>query len=241
MHSKCTKILTNEFKMLEEEEDNLANELEQAGSVINIQSPIHFFGEDSSTLPNNNNKDATNLVESMEEPIINRHLNRIIEPASVKETFGMYFSGVNDMEVSFTEEDIEEDEEENNKDFEDVNISLEERLQQQNKKQEDGEILRKNDDILIKLEDRKSIELQRAESELGVPRSYVIWKPDSSAKYCSKCQRFFTFFLRRHHCRSCGWIFCDACSSRFFTLPEIIVITFFYYYFLLYLSIINLK
>ncbi|KAH8830771.1 hypothetical protein DL96DRAFT_971411 [Flagelloscypha sp. PMI_526] len=30
---------------------------------------------------------------------------------------------------------------------------------------------------------------------------------------CRGCQRRFTFILRRHHCRRCGKIYCDKCSS----------------------------
>ena len=31
----------------------------------------------------------------------------------------------------------------------------------------------------------------------------------------------FHFFLRRHHCRACGEIFCHACSDYQRTLPEL--------------------
>mmetsp|Transcript_17951 Transcript_17951/g.69526 ORF Transcript_17951/g.69526 Transcript_17951/m.69526 type:complete len:726 (+) Transcript_17951:113-2290(+) len=62
-------------------------------------------------------------------------------------------------------------------------------------------------------------EIERAESETGVPRPNVIWRADNSSDHCSQCCRFFTLFVRRHHCRTCGWIFCDACSSRRAQLP----------------------
>ncbi|KAJ2776891.1 hypothetical protein H4R18_005436 [Coemansia javaensis] len=39
------------------------------------------------------------------------------------------------------------------------------------------------------------------------------WLPDSSADACCRCARWFTLFVRRHHCRRCGLVFCDACSS----------------------------
>ncbi|CAD6907678.1 unnamed protein product [Tilletia controversa] len=40
------------------------------------------------------------------------------------------------------------------------------------------------------------------------------WESDSAATECRGCSRRFTFFLRKHHCRRCGRIFCDACSSH---------------------------
>ncbi|KAL1740698.1 hypothetical protein HDZ31DRAFT_85291 [Schizophyllum fasciatum] len=39
------------------------------------------------------------------------------------------------------------------------------------------------------------------------------WERDDSVSNCHDCGRRFTFLLRRHHCRRCGRIFCDRCSS----------------------------
>ncbi|KOS18533.1 FYVE-type zinc finger-containing protein [Escovopsis weberi] len=45
------------------------------------------------------------------------------------------------------------------------------------------------------------------------------WKPDVESSVCDDptCKRTFSYFIRRHHCRKCGYIFCDLHSS--FTLP----------------------
>ncbi|KAJ2324818.1 hypothetical protein IWW51_003091 [Coemansia sp. RSA 2702] len=40
------------------------------------------------------------------------------------------------------------------------------------------------------------------------------WEPDEATATCRQCARRFTLFVRRHHCRRCGLVFCDACSSR---------------------------
>eukprot|EP01060_Flectonema_neradi_P037381 TRINITY_DN7513_c1_g1_i2.p1 TRINITY_DN7513_c1_g1~~TRINITY_DN7513_c1_g1_i2.p1 ORF type:complete len:230 (+),score=41.21 TRINITY_DN7513_c1_g1_i2:30-692(+) len=40
------------------------------------------------------------------------------------------------------------------------------------------------------------------------------WVPDSDAKNCGACEAEFTLWKRRHHCRSCGRVFCNACSSE---------------------------
>ncbi|ORX78966.1 hypothetical protein BCR32DRAFT_222199, partial [Anaeromyces robustus] len=46
----------------------------------------------------------------------------------------------------------------------------------------------------------------------AIPRSE--WKPDNSTKHCKICGKNFSFFLRRHHCRLCGFIFCTYCCHR---------------------------
>jgi hypothetical protein len=41
------------------------------------------------------------------------------------------------------------------------------------------------------------------------------WKPDPESSICDDptCKRNFNYFVRRHHCRKCGNIFCDWHSS----------------------------
>lgn len=46
------------------------------------------------------------------------------------------------------------------------------------------------------------------------------WKADAEAKACEKCGKSFTTFTRRHHCRRCGGIFCDACTKQRRTLRD---------------------
>ncbi|ROV98202.1 hypothetical protein VSDG_04430 [Cytospora chrysosperma] len=48
------------------------------------------------------------------------------------------------------------------------------------------------------------------------------WKADFEADCCDEptCKRFFNYFVRRHHCRRCGNIFCDAHSSYEVPLDE---------------------
>ncbi|TMW65871.1 hypothetical protein Poli38472_003636 [Pythium oligandrum] len=43
------------------------------------------------------------------------------------------------------------------------------------------------------------------------------WMSDRSAKACYECEQLFSFFRRKHHCRSCGQIFCYQCCAR---LPQ---------------------
>ena len=41
----------------------------------------------------------------------------------------------------------------------------------------------------------------------------VRWKTDQETPTCQACRLTFHLFLRRHHCRSCGGVFCYLCSE----------------------------
>ncbi|XP_051930680.1 FYVE and coiled-coil domain-containing protein 1 isoform X1 [Hippocampus zosterae] len=41
------------------------------------------------------------------------------------------------------------------------------------------------------------------------------WLADREATHCLGCQSQFTWWLRRHHCRLCGRIFCYYCSNNY--------------------------
>ncbi|KAJ3283939.1 hypothetical protein HDU79_008640 [Rhizoclosmatium sp. JEL0117] len=45
------------------------------------------------------------------------------------------------------------------------------------------------------------------------PPTRTHWKPDTSAPTCESCSTRFTLLTRRHHCRTCGGIFCGPCSK----------------------------
>ncbi|RNA20859.1 PH domain-containing 4 isoform X1 [Brachionus plicatilis] len=42
-----------------------------------------------------------------------------------------------------------------------------------------------------------------------------VWIKDSAQTTCSGCNENFSAFKRRHHCRTCGKLFCHACCSMF--------------------------
>lgn len=44
--------------------------------------------------------------------------------------------------------------------------------------------------------------------------------PNESTTACQQCGKEFYLFLRQHHCRLCGNIFCDACSKSRATFPD---------------------
>ncbi|PNY28051.1 Molybdenum cofactor biosynthesis protein 1, partial [Tolypocladium capitatum] len=48
------------------------------------------------------------------------------------------------------------------------------------------------------------------------------WKPDPESSICDDptCKRSFSYFVRRHHCRRCGHIFCDWHSNYVLPLDQ---------------------
>ncbi|XP_062519852.1 myotubularin-related protein 2-like isoform X2 [Corticium candelabrum] len=48
----------------------------------------------------------------------------------------------------------------------------------------------------------------------------VVWVPDKRAKVCYDCKLRFTRFRRRHHCRACGQVLCNECTTHRLSLPQ---------------------
>ena len=55
-----------------------------------------------------------------------------------------------------------------------------------------------------------------SDSTASLPR----WQPDNEAARCFVCQSDFSFFFRKHHCRKCGRVVCNACSPHRITIPR---------------------
>lgn len=51
------------------------------------------------------------------------------------------------------------------------------------------------------------------------PKLPVYWIPDANSNECKLCRQNFGYILRKHHCRSCGHIFCSSCASNFGSIP----------------------
>lgn len=45
------------------------------------------------------------------------------------------------------------------------------------------------------------------------------WMPDQSCRVCYECDSQFTLFNRKHHCRLCGRIFCNKCTTNSVPAP----------------------
>lgn len=46
------------------------------------------------------------------------------------------------------------------------------------------------------------------------------WTADREASSCANCEKPFNVARRKHHCRNCGGIFCNACSDNTMPLPS---------------------
>lgn len=64
-----------------------------------------------------------------------------------------------------------------------------------------------------------SQQMQYSSSCVGTSAS-VLWVPDHAVTRCTSCQMEFTLCRRKHHCRSCGQIFCAECSEYTAHLPD---------------------
>lgn len=50
------------------------------------------------------------------------------------------------------------------------------------------------------------------------------WVPDTSVAACQQCLVTFTYTTRRHHCRGCGRVLCDDCSSCRLLIPQDVMV-----------------
>ena len=75
-------------------------------------------------------------------------------------------------------------------------------------------------------EEARLLYVQRGAASPGGPSLRGInaqWQPDAEAPQCRSCRARFTFTLRRHHCRLCGYIFCADCSARRVRIPSMLL------------------
>ena len=47
-----------------------------------------------------------------------------------------------------------------------------------------------------------------------------IWVPDYYTSVCMRCGKRFSMLNRRHHCRRCGFVVCNNCSTQRTLLPD---------------------
>lgn len=55
---------------------------------------------------------------------------------------------------------------------------------------------------------------RRPKGKATAPCERSTWVPDGDANDCGSCGRNFSIFVRKHHCRACGDIFCQNCSNE---------------------------
>ncbi|KAI8375786.1 FYVE zinc finger-domain-containing protein [Blakeslea trispora] len=73
--------------------------------------------------------------------------------------------------------------------------------------------------VHVSSESEEDVTEERVRQPALLPRSQRVWEMDRQAPECRRCYRRFNFLVRRHHCRRCGQIVCDRCSSNRLKLP----------------------
>jgi len=91
-------------------------------------------------------------------------------------------------------------------------VGCQDSLQQDIQEREDGftELAKKLESSQLKLSDLNEFR-DRAKGN---------WVDDRTVNNCSQCNDKFSVNRRKHHCRSCGGIFCASCSNNKMTLPS---------------------
>jgi hypothetical protein len=56
-----------------------------------------------------------------------------------------------------------------------------------------------------------------------LPREKHVWQDDNSVSKCQHCDKVFSLFIRKHHCRLCGKIYCFECSKYKDPIPDTIL------------------
>ncbi|TID03789.1 FYVE, RhoGEF and PH domain-containing protein 6 [Colletotrichum higginsianum] len=62
---------------------------------------------------------------------------------------------------------------------------------------------------------------QQSSEERSSPPEFIYprWQPDAEVTLCPICHIQFSIFVRKHHCRKCGRVVCNACSPHRITIP----------------------
>ncbi|KYN28209.1 RUN and FYVE domain-containing protein 2 [Trachymyrmex cornetzi] len=61
---------------------------------------------------------------------------------------------------------------------------------------------------------------QQQQQQSALQEGLVTWANDRMVTQCKGCSREFNMTRRKHHCRNCGNIFCNACSDNTTVLPN---------------------
>lgn len=55
------------------------------------------------------------------------------------------------------------------------------------------------------------------------PKRNDKWVDSNIIQRCQICDISFSFFMRKHHCRACGGVYCSNCCNKFIIIPESII------------------
>jgi hypothetical protein len=72
------------------------------------------------------------------------------------------------------------------------------------------------------MEDEKFYLIDDSFINLNEERRRNSWVSDTIIEKCLECDKYFSIFRRKHHCRNCGGIFCYECCSSYIKIPKFI-------------------
>jgi len=72
------------------------------------------------------------------------------------------------------------------------------------------------------MEDEKFYLIDDSFINLNEERRRNSWVSDTIIEKCLVCDKYFSLFRRKHHCRNCGGIFCYECCSSYIKIPNFI-------------------
>ncbi|XP_008201701.1 RUN and FYVE domain-containing protein 2 isoform X1 [Tribolium castaneum] len=67
---------------------------------------------------------------------------------------------------------------------------------------------------------KSKLQISDLKEEASRGKTDGAWVQDKTATHCKACSKEFNLTRRRHHCRNCGDIFCNACSDNSMSLPS---------------------
>ncbi|XP_072748246.1 protein RUFY3 isoform X2 [Anoplolepis gracilipes] len=73
---------------------------------------------------------------------------------------------------------------------------------------------------LAAVELREAADNAQQQQQSALQEGSVTWANDRLVTQCKGCSREFNMTRRKHHCRNCGNIFCNACSDNTTVLPN---------------------
>ena len=72
------------------------------------------------------------------------------------------------------------------------------------------------------MDDEKYYLIDDSFINLNEERRRNSWVSDTIIEKCLVCDKYFSLFRRKHHCRNCGGIFCYECCSSYIKIPKFI-------------------
>uniref|UniRef100_A0A8C8IJE8 RUN and FYVE domain containing 1 n=1 Tax=Oncorhynchus tshawytscha TaxID=74940 RepID=A0A8C8IJE8_ONCTS len=79
------------------------------------------------------------------------------------------------------------------------------------------EVRQEKKQLQLTCQEQETALQEMALQEIGLN---LTWLKDDEATQCKHCQKEFSIARRKHHCRNCGDIYCNSCSSNELALPS---------------------